>query len=62
MTHISFIEDEDLQYSVGLLGATTTSPACADAVRINVIERRILRIEMALRQAGIEVEHLDLPA
>ena len=62
MSHVPFYEDEDPQYSVGLLGATTTSPAYGDTVRINMIERRILRIEMALRQAGVEVEHLDLPA
>lgn len=48
---------------VGLLGAH--SPAShgvvgADAARLLMIERRILRIERALRRTGIEVEDLEL--
>jgi hypothetical protein len=50
--------------SSGLLGAGAYGPHAADLIggeRLLMIERRILRIEMALRRSGIEVEHLDLP-
>lgn len=53
---------------VGMLGASVLfdesagfSQAMAQGARDVMIERRILRIEMALRQAGIEVENLPLP-
>lgn len=45
----------------GILGAVGNSPEQASANRTLLIEQRILRIEMALRQAGIEVESLPLP-
>ena len=48
----------------GRLGARAYGPHAAALIgeeQIDLIERRILRIEMALRRAGIEVEHLDLP-
>ena len=61
MTHVPFIEEEPPTYCVGLLGATCHSAAHGQGARTTMIERRILRIEMALRRAGIEVEHLDLP-
>ncbi|MDF7777835.1 hypothetical protein P1X14_21450 [Sphingomonas sp. AOB5] len=48
----------------GLLGATY-DPRCgidaAHSARDTMIERRILRIEMVLRQLGIEIEMLGLP-
>lgn len=50
------------RYSVGLLGAVTNTLGHAQDVRLIEIERRILRIEMALRRAGIEVEAVDFPA
>lgn len=49
---------------VGLLGATSPLDGgieLAKGAQINMIERRILRIEMALRRAGIEVEAIELP-
>lgn len=41
----------------------TTVSAITGAItaQLGMIERRILRIEMALRRAGIEVEELELP-
>lgn len=48
-------------YSIGLLGASGQSAAEAEAMRLITIERRILRIEMALRRAGIEVENVEMP-
>ena len=48
----------------GLLGAVRTGPGAHHYIeeeRLRVIERRILRIEMALRRSGMEVEDLDLP-
>lgn len=47
--------------SAGILGATATDPRLLDNARLLMIERRLLRIEMALRRAGIEVENIDLP-
>jgi len=50
--------------SVGLLGASVPSSHGIEALKgaqILEIERRILRIEMALRRAGIEVEMVDHP-
>ena len=50
--------------SKGRLGAVAYGPHAARLIgeeQIDLIERRILRLEMALRRAGIEVEHLDLP-
>jgi len=49
---------------VGRLGAIAPKAwgaAGANAAAMDMIERRILRIEIALRRAGIEVESLDLP-
>lgn len=55
------------QFGVGRLGATVSGPVyrqvgetAAHAAQIDMIERRILRIEKALRQAGIEVESIPL--
>lgn len=61
MTHVPFIEEEPPTYTVGLLGAICHTPDVAQRARMEMAERRILRIEMALRRAGIDVEHLDLP-
>lgn len=58
------LTDQFTGYGAGLLGAAVYGPHAADLIkeeRLLMIERRILRIEMALRQAGIEVERLDLP-
>ncbi len=49
-------------FGSGLLGATGATAQEAKNARLNLIERRIIRIEMALRRAGIEVEALDLPS
>lgn len=52
------------QIGAGLLGATADGEYAAQLIkgeRLLMIERRILRIEMALRQSGIEVEHFPLP-
>lgn len=50
---------------IGCLGAvvpdTPIYPHVMQNARDEMIERRILRIEMALRRAGIEVENIDLP-
>jgi len=49
----------------GLLGAVAYGPCAGEMIkeeRLRIIERRILRIEMALRRAGIEVDMLDLPS
>lgn len=49
---------------VGYLGATFDARGglhAAQAERDEMIERRILRVEMALRRAGIEVESVELP-
>ena len=49
---------------IGLLGATASGEqalAKLPEARLEMIERRILRIEMALRRSGVEVEFLDLP-
>ncbi|MDQ4421505.1 hypothetical protein OOT33_13840 [Sphingobium sp. DEHP117] len=63
-------ETKSLQFSsigVGKLGAFITGfgdgvePTMLRAAQLDMIECRILRIEMALRQAGIEVEALELP-
>lgn len=48
-------------YGAGLLGASGRTFAEAEAMRLITIERRILRIEMALRRAGIEVELTPFP-
>ncbi len=50
--------------SIGRLGATV--PQAYDRTMmlmaaLDMAERRILRLEMALRRAGIEVEHTELP-
>lgn len=53
-----------VMFGVGYLGATCDSrfgQASFQAARDAMIERRILRIEMALRRAGTEVEHIPLP-
>jgi len=50
--------------SSGLLGATSFGPHAAAMVkeeRLRMIEKRILRIEMLLRSAGMEPESLPLP-
>lgn len=49
---------------VGYLGATFDMSHGVNAgqhARDTMIERRILRLEMVLRRAGIEVEQCDLP-
>ncbi|KKW92636.1 hypothetical protein [Sphingobium chungbukense] len=48
-------------YGSGLLGACGRTPAEAEGMRLITIERRIIRIEMALRRAGIEVESIPFP-
>lgn len=48
-------------YGSGLLGASGRTPAEAEAMRLSTIERRIIRLEMALRRAGIEVELVEMP-
>lgn len=48
---------------IGRLGATFDSKhgkIMADAAQLDMIERRILRLEMLLRRAGIEPESVDL--
>ena len=58
---------EDLAFfNVGRLGAqisgkTTTSTDAALMAALDMAERRILRLEMALCRAGIEVEQTELP-
>ena len=47
--------------ATGLLGAEGRDFEEAKANRLTMIERRILRIEMLLRRAGIEPEMIDLP-
>lgn len=50
--------------SIGRLGATARLD-CPEYLQLSaaldMAERRILRLEMALRRACIEVERLDLP-
>lgn len=49
---------------VGLLGATVDARFGLNNARderLTMIERRIIRIEMAMRQGGIEVERIPLP-
>lgn len=49
---------------VGYLGATfdiNGGQSAAQHARDTMIEQRILRLEMVLRRAGIEVEQCDLP-
>jgi hypothetical protein len=49
---------------VGRLGATATEGMSTTALlceALGMAERRILRLEMALRRAGIEVEMTELP-
>ena len=51
-------------FGQSLLGAEAYGTQAATLIkeeRLLMIERRILRIEMALRQTGIEVEMLALP-
>ncbi len=53
-----------IRCGVGMLGATFDQRGGmigAQAAQAEMIERRILRIEMALRRAGIEVETFPLP-
>lgn len=48
----------------GRLGAIVgehATPASIAQAQLDMVERRILRIEMALRRAGIEVEAIELP-
>jgi hypothetical protein len=42
-------------------GDREISAAELSAAQIDMIERRILRLEMVLRMAGIEVDQLELP-
>lgn len=63
--HVTWTHDDGSQtFGVGRLGATITAPAhsltstLAHGAQLGEIERRILRIEMALRRAGIEVEEV----
>lgn len=59
----------DITETMSLIGAGILGATCpashgvvgANAARLLMIEQRILRIEMALRRAGIEVEALPLP-
>jgi len=46
---------------IGMLGAVGSSFEGAKEARLAMIERRILRIEMLLRNAGIEPESIKLP-
>lgn len=46
---------------MGALGAVGRNFEEASANRLMMIERRILRIEMLLRRAGIDPEMLELP-
>jgi len=52
------------QISVGRLGALTHQRASEISMlmaALDMAERRILRIEMAMRRAGIEPELVELP-
>ncbi len=54
-------------FNVGRLGAqisgkTTTNQNAILMAALDMAERRILRLEMALRRAGIEVEETELPS
>lgn len=52
------------ELAIGRLGATVwpnQSQISMLVAALDMAERRILRLEMALRRAGIEVEHIDLP-
>lgn len=54
--------DADYRLGSGLLGASvpaSAGPYALKEARLRTIERRIIRIEMALRRAGIEVEMID---
>lgn len=48
-------------FGIGRLGAICSHTGLAAAAQADMIERRLLRIEIALRRAGIEVEALQLP-
>ena len=61
VSHVPFIEDERPEIGVGRLGATCHHAHAAQAAQLDMIERRILRIEMALRRTGVEVEWINLP-
>ncbi len=52
----------DPVYGVGMLGATCTHPEQITSARLDMIERRILRMEMAMRRAGNDPENLPLPS
>jgi hypothetical protein len=50
-------------WGIGRLGASATggvSHAMLVGAQTDMIERRILRIEAALRQAGIDIDALDI--
>lgn len=52
------------QLSIGRLGAIARpehSSAAMAACQMDMIERRILRLEAALLQAGIDVQSMELP-
>lgn len=51
-----------VSYGIGMLGATASAVHEIPEQRLLMIERRLLRIEMAMRRAGIEVEMVELPA
>jgi hypothetical protein len=61
---ITVIYDTPAQWTVGRLGTSFSyAPTVQQQIfkQIDTAERRILRLEAALRHAGIEVEETDLP-
>lgn len=49
------------EYGIGLLGARSTEYFNLDRARLEMIERRILRIEAAFRLNNIDIDALELP-
>lgn len=55
------VSEAKAYYCSGMLGATAEHWELLEEARLVMIERRILRLEMLLRRAGIEPESVELP-